>query len=679
MTRPSYRFRSGFAITLCLLVVALTAGPAVAQQFVPPGMNIWAEDHDGDGVDDHYFIDLDSDGNVDIAVVDANGDYLPERRWIDGDDNGTFETVQVYSWSELQWVSGGVDVGEDGDVDLVWDDTSDGDGDHDGKVDFDELIPVNEPVAFPQGPEPLDPSGPDGTCTDDCETSLLTPGLPGYLPLEQYVFSQPAATTADGYFSSIGSCGQLSGWTQVGGFGTPALSIGGTTETAASLGSPSFAFMVNNENSMVGMYMGSGGFAPFFLPAGESMMALPTLGGDLGDAKDLDSGTTLIVGRTTDGPGVLFLPTVWQVFGGPGGYEPVPFELPVLSTTLGGSAQAVNNLGMIVGNLGTAGGNQAVLWLGEPGSYDIIEIGQGAAADINDHGVVVGSMNMTDGTTRGFVYENGEVTILRSPLGCFDCSHHAVSINEGGEMVGYVELPSGDTAAVYWPGPEGLPILLSDRVDEEIAAVYEITTADTINDQGQILVAGYLGAQALTFVLTPAWLDNPDTNFDTIPDSCQAGIEPFFRGDLNGDASIDISDPINLLSALFSGGDYPTCEDGADANDDGGLDIADAIFLLSHLFVAGPAPSVVGECGYDTTPDALTCELSSSCSAADVTEAASGLDSEACAGGVLLVEHAYNECIGGIWHTVTDSTYACPDGSYVVVRTGDIDTGQPCP
>ncbi|MCA8960671.1 MAG: hypothetical protein KDC38_09170, partial [Planctomycetes bacterium] len=209
--------------------------------------------------------------------------------------------------------------------------------------------------------------------------------------------------------------------------------------------------------------------------------------------------------------------------------------------------------------------------------------------------------------------------------------------------------------------------------------LYDITAADSINDAGQILVGGYLGAEPLTFLLTPAGLDNPDPNGDGIPDACQSLMQPFRRGDLNGDGSIDIGDPVSLLGALFSGGSYPTCEDAADANDDGGLDIGDAIFLLTGLFIGGAPPSVIGGCEYDTTADALSCELSSSCSASDVAEEQSDTENQPCAGGVLLSEHAYSECIGGTWHTVTDSTYQCPDGTFQVVRTFDMDTGQPCP
>jgi hypothetical protein len=65
----------------------------------------------------------------------------------------------------------------------------------------------------------------------------------------------------------------------------------------------------------------------------------------------------------------------------------------------------------------------------------------------------------------------------------------------------------------------------------------------------------------------------------------------FIRGDLNGDATLDISDPIATLLHLFGGGPAPDCRDAGDANDDGALDIADALYALDFLFRGGPALS----------------------------------------------------------------------------------------
>ncbi len=67
------------------------------------------------------------------------------------------------------------------------------------------------------------------------------------------------------------------------------------------------------------------------------------------------------------------------------------------------------------------------------------------------------------------------------------------------------------------------------------------------------------------------------------------------RGDVNGDASINIADAVYLLSYLFSAGPSPAgCLAVGDANSDGTTNIADAIYLLDFLFVGGLPPAAPG-------------------------------------------------------------------------------------
>lgn len=84
----------------------------------------------------------------------------------------------------------------------------------------------------------------------------------------------------------------------------------------------------------------------------------------------------------------------------------------------------------------------------------------------------------------------------------------------------------------------------------------------------------------------------------------------FRRGDANLDGGVNISDPINTLAFLFSGGAPLECQDSADANDDGRLDISDAVTTLAFLFLGGtdlPAPGPT-LCGADPSADALDCD-----------------------------------------------------------------------
>jgi rhodanese-related sulfurtransferase len=102
-----------------------------------------------------------------------------------------------------------------------------------------------------------------------------------------------------------------------------------------------------------------------------------------------------------------------------------------------------------------------------------------------------------------------------------------------------------------------------------------------------------------------------DSDGDGIGDSCE-GL--FLRGDTNADRIVDISDAIFVLGSLFTGGESPACEDGADANDDGSVDISDAVKILRYLFIReAPLPPPFGDCGPDPSEDRLTCVSSAPC------------------------------------------------------------------
>lgn len=79
----------------------------------------------------------------------------------------------------------------------------------------------------------------------------------------------------------------------------------------------------------------------------------------------------------------------------------------------------------------------------------------------------------------------------------------------------------------------------------------------------------------------------------------------FYRGDVNGDGSIDLADPISTLSFLFGDGGSLSCPDAGDANDDGKVDLADAIACLSYLYTDGIIEPPIDACGPDPTEDNL--------------------------------------------------------------------------
>jgi hypothetical protein len=83
----------------------------------------------------------------------------------------------------------------------------------------------------------------------------------------------------------------------------------------------------------------------------------------------------------------------------------------------------------------------------------------------------------------------------------------------------------------------------------------------------------------------------------------------FLRGDVNSSGDVDVSDPIAVLSHLFSGGARLRCDQAADANDDEAVDLSDSLYLLSWLFSGGPAPPPPWAlAGKDPTKGTLGCE-----------------------------------------------------------------------
>ena len=86
-----------------------------------------------------------------------------------------------------------------------------------------------------------------------------------------------------------------------------------------------------------------------------------------------------------------------------------------------------------------------------------------------------------------------------------------------------------------------------------------------------------------------------------------SGGTRFIRGEVNGDANVDLSDAVAIFRDLFLGGIAPApCRDALDCNDSGNIDLTDGIYLLNGLFQGGPPPPApFPEPGMDPTADTL--------------------------------------------------------------------------
>lgn len=66
----------------------------------------------------------------------------------------------------------------------------------------------------------------------------------------------------------------------------------------------------------------------------------------------------------------------------------------------------------------------------------------------------------------------------------------------------------------------------------------------------------------------------------------------YVRGNVNNDDLVDISDSLNILNFLFTGGASPDPMVAADLNHDDRIDLADPVFLLNYLFYSGVTPAM---------------------------------------------------------------------------------------
>jgi ELWxxDGT repeat protein len=94
-----------------------------------------------------------------------------------------------------------------------------------------------------------------------------------------------------------------------------------------------------------------------------------------------------------------------------------------------------------------------------------------------------------------------------------------------------------------------------------------------------------------------------------------SGVLPLFvRGDANTDGALSVSDPVATLAVLFASLEAPDCLDALDSDDNGKVDLTDAVYELEYLFLGGPEPpGPFPDCGYDPSPDDLSCEAPPRC------------------------------------------------------------------
>ena len=169
------------------------------------------------------------------------------------------------------------------------------------------------------------------------------------------------------------------------------------------------------------------------------MMALPTLGGNNGQASAINNrGQIVGISETTvpdtgcppSKPGKTISPVLWE--------KGEARALPTVAGDPDGFVQGINDRGHAVGSSGTCTNiaTHAVLWENDAAFQlpDLGRVGSDAYA-INDHDQIVGYVQSPDGTTIfAAIWQNGGVTSI--PTLPEDSAAFATGINNQGQVVG---------------------------------------------------------------------------------------------------------------------------------------------------------------------------------------------------------------------------------------------------
>jgi probable HAF family extracellular repeat protein len=126
-------------------------------------------------------------------------------------------------------------------------------------------------------------------------------------------------------------------------------------------------------------------------------------------------------------------------------------------------------------------------------------LGPGRAYGLNNKGGVVG-VSWTSLTDRGFIYRNGETTIVGPESNDYLVGTILSDLNNHDVAVGSGVAEDHRSRALIWTEAEGL-IRLNSLIEPDSG--WWLTGAGAINDHGQIVGSGSFEGQALAYRLDP--------------------------------------------------------------------------------------------------------------------------------------------------------------------------------
>jgi probable HAF family extracellular repeat protein len=273
---------------------------------------------------------------------------------------------------------------------------------------------------------------------------------------------------------------------------------------------------------------------PFLWRVGH-MSALPTLGGNNGQASDINNHSEIAGTAETAAtdptcpPNHVSLPVLWE--------DGKPHALPTVGLDPDGFAFAINEHGQAVGYSGTCtSALHAVSWV-KGTAFVLPDLGQGAIGQgVNDHGQIAGIIGSADGSSEfGALWQNGVLTNLGTLPG--DFAAIATGINSRGQIVGST-LDAGFNWSHGFIWQDGVMTDINTLLPADSNLF--VTMANKINDHGQIsgmatVLSGPHAGDIHAFLATPVDGSIGRSIADLVPGRPKANVatnlpSPFMLG-----------------------------------------------------------------------------------------------------------------------------------------------------
>ncbi|MDH3889891.1 MAG: T9SS type A sorting domain-containing protein [candidate division Zixibacteria bacterium] len=171
--------------------------------------------------------------------------------------------------------------------------------------------------------------------------------------------------------------------------------------------------------------------------------------------------------------------------------------------------------------------------------------------------------------------------------GYHDAAGFTLYVYEGGGLVDSVDCESGTDIITGRAMPTAMSV-------GEMSALTWTSSMDFAIEGGGVLHGDELRSRPHSATRTDEVVSRVIVLGAGLSEFVIDGVETIscceLRGDFTHNGQVDISDLVDLVDYMFTGGPAPLCDEEADLNGDGGIDIADLVYMVDFMFTGGPAP-----------------------------------------------------------------------------------------